>query len=346
MEIKYQVFVSSTYEDLKEERKEATQAILEAHCIPAGMELFPASNKAQWDVIKKVIDDSDFYLLLIAGKYGSIGKDNTGKSVSYTEMEFDYAVSTGKPILAFIHENIDSLPRSKTESTSRKAHYLETFRKKVCTGRIIKKWDNKDNLKSAILMTLSELKDTTDAYGWIRADFKLEQQSFSFFEQQRSQFEMKIKQLEKSLYDSVTEIKKKSGEIDGLNDTIDYLKNQLSQLSEENLRLSKKITQNLNFWSCLLHINTSYQYITDSSERLLEDIKKEWTLNDSESWFLKSYSSRELWKSVLDMANNLLSKYDDASFEQKDVYIKNLDLIYNKYSPEHFDSYIMSVNGG
>lgn len=79
---------------------------------------------------KKVIDDSDFYLLLIAGKYGSIGKDNTGKSVSYTEMEFDYAVSTGKPILAFIHENIDSLPRSKTESTSRKAHYLETFRKR------------------------------------------------------------------------------------------------------------------------------------------------------------------------------------------------------------------------
>ena len=63
----------------------------------------------------------------------------------------------------------------------------------MCTERIIKKWDNKDNLKLAIRMTLSEQKNTTDAHGWIRADFKIEQQSFSFFEQQRSQFKMKIK---------------------------------------------------------------------------------------------------------------------------------------------------------
>ena len=67
--IKYQVFVSSTYVDLIEERKEITQAILEANCIPAGMELFPASNKSQWDFIKKVIDDSDFYLVILAKIY-------------------------------------------------------------------------------------------------------------------------------------------------------------------------------------------------------------------------------------------------------------------------------------
>ena len=30
---KYQVFVSSTFEDLKDERKEITQAILESNCI-------------------------------------------------------------------------------------------------------------------------------------------------------------------------------------------------------------------------------------------------------------------------------------------------------------------------
>ena len=64
MEKKYQVFVSSTYRDLKDERKEVSQAILESGCFPAGMELWPASNKRQWDVIKKVIDDCDYYLLL------------------------------------------------------------------------------------------------------------------------------------------------------------------------------------------------------------------------------------------------------------------------------------------
>ena len=81
MEKRYQVFVSSTYEDLIEERKNVSQALLECNCIPAGMELFPASNKKSWDIIKKVIDESDYYLLIIAGKYGSLGESDDGKKV-------------------------------------------------------------------------------------------------------------------------------------------------------------------------------------------------------------------------------------------------------------------------
>ena len=48
MEKRYQVFVSSTYADLQEERKTVMQALLELDCIPAGMELFPAANEDQW----------------------------------------------------------------------------------------------------------------------------------------------------------------------------------------------------------------------------------------------------------------------------------------------------------
>lgn len=40
MNKKYQVFVSSTYEDLKNERQEIVEAILDAGHIPAGMEIF------------------------------------------------------------------------------------------------------------------------------------------------------------------------------------------------------------------------------------------------------------------------------------------------------------------
>lgn len=40
MDKRFQVFVSSTYEDLQEERREVMQALLELDCIPAGMELF------------------------------------------------------------------------------------------------------------------------------------------------------------------------------------------------------------------------------------------------------------------------------------------------------------------
>jgi hypothetical protein len=64
-----QVFVSSTYLDLKEERQEVIQTLLEADCIPAGMELFPASDDDKWTLIKRVIDDSDYYLVVVGGRY-------------------------------------------------------------------------------------------------------------------------------------------------------------------------------------------------------------------------------------------------------------------------------------
>lgn len=53
MEKRYQVFVSSTYADLKDERQHVLQALMEMDCIPAGMELFPATDEEQWEFIKK-----------------------------------------------------------------------------------------------------------------------------------------------------------------------------------------------------------------------------------------------------------------------------------------------------
>lgn len=87
-QVRYQVFVSSTYDDLRAERQQATQAILEAGFFPSGMELFPASNDAQWELIKRVIEESDYYVVIVAGRYGSLCPEG----MSYTEMEYDYAV--------------------------------------------------------------------------------------------------------------------------------------------------------------------------------------------------------------------------------------------------------------
>lgn len=74
MDKKYQVFVSSTYIDLVEERQEVMQALLELDCIPIGMELFPAADEEQWSLIKRLIDDCDYYILIVGGRYGSVMK--------------------------------------------------------------------------------------------------------------------------------------------------------------------------------------------------------------------------------------------------------------------------------
>ena len=70
--IKYQVFISSTYTDLKEERRKVLDVLLMADCIPAGMEAFVATDNEQFEVIKKVIDYCDYYVLILGMRYGSI----------------------------------------------------------------------------------------------------------------------------------------------------------------------------------------------------------------------------------------------------------------------------------
>ena len=57
---KYQVFVSSTYTDLQEERQEVIKALLELDCFPASMEFFPSTDDDQWTLIKQIIDDCDY----------------------------------------------------------------------------------------------------------------------------------------------------------------------------------------------------------------------------------------------------------------------------------------------
>jgi hypothetical protein len=84
MNKRYQVFVSSIYADLKEERQRVIQALMEMDCIPAGMELFPAADEEQWLFIRKVIDDCDYYLLVIGGRYGSTTSDVTYRQARLT----------------------------------------------------------------------------------------------------------------------------------------------------------------------------------------------------------------------------------------------------------------------
>lgn len=170
VERRFDVFVSSTYEDLIEERKEVTQAILECDCMPVGMEMFPASNLEQWNFIKKVIDKSDIYLVIIAGKYGSESRDESGHRISYTEMEFNYALEQGKPVLAFLVDNIGKLERNKTEDDNSKMELLKNFKEKIKASRLIKYYKNKDGLKAKVISSLNQIKKQIDSDGWVRAD--------------------------------------------------------------------------------------------------------------------------------------------------------------------------------
>ena len=138
---------------------------MEMDCIPAGMELFPAADEEQWDFIKKVIDDCDYYLLLIGGRYGSLSPEG----ISYTEMEYDYAVSKGMKVIALVHGEPNNLPQIKCEKDSKLQNKLEKFREKVCTGRLVKFWTNKDQVAGIVALSLTKTIKMHPAIGWVRA---------------------------------------------------------------------------------------------------------------------------------------------------------------------------------
>lgn len=166
MDKRYQVFVSSTFTDLEEERRHVIQTLMEMDCIPAGMELFPAIDEEQWEFIKKVIDDCDYYLLIIGGRYGSIAEDG----LSYTEKEFDYAVKKGLKITVLVHEDPGSLPAKKTEFEAEAREKLATFINKAQTGRLRRTWSSVNELPGLVALSMSKTIKTYPAIGWVRAD--------------------------------------------------------------------------------------------------------------------------------------------------------------------------------
>lgn len=165
MEKRFQVFVSSTYEDLQEERQEVMHALLELDCIPSGMELFPAADDDQWTVIKRVIDDCDYYIVIIGGRYGSLGPDG----LSYTEMEYRYAVKSDKPCLAFIHADPGAILAKNTEKTEPGKQKLSDFRDLV-KQRMCKTWKTSADLGSVVSRSLIRIMKDTPAIGWVRGD--------------------------------------------------------------------------------------------------------------------------------------------------------------------------------
>jgi len=186
---KYQVFVSSTYEDLKEERHHVIQALLESKCIPTGMELFPAASIEQWDLIKKVIQECDYYIVIIAGRYGSLG--NAG--IGYTEMEFDYAVKIGKPVIGFYHKDPKILSVAKSEDTDKGKKRLKVFTEKV-KKRLCKSWVSADELSSAVKSAIFNQLETNPQPGWVRADVLPASDAVDKLKQRVAYLEGKLKQ--------------------------------------------------------------------------------------------------------------------------------------------------------
>jgi hypothetical protein len=156
------MFLSSTFEDLRREREQVIKAILEMGHIPVGMEMFSAADEEQWKVITRQIDQTDYYVVLVAHRYGSIVD-----GLSYTEKEYDYAVVTGVPVLAFIIEDGAPWPADWVEPDPVKKSSLAAFKAKL-RRRPVSFWRTADDLYGRVSIALMKAINTAPRPGWVR----------------------------------------------------------------------------------------------------------------------------------------------------------------------------------
>ena len=163
MNMKYQIFVSSTYEDLKAERDQVVKAILEMGHIPVGMEMFSAGDEQQWKLIARQIESSDYYVVIAAHRYGSLDG-----AISYTEKEYDYAATCGVPTLGFILKDGAPWPANYVDKDTKKVKALNSFKDKI-KHKLISFWTTGDDLHGKVSIALMKQMVASPREGWVRA---------------------------------------------------------------------------------------------------------------------------------------------------------------------------------
>lgn len=172
MEKKYQVFISSTYKDLTIERQEVVMAVLNAGHIPAGMELFKA-GPTQEEVIRKWIEESDIYVLILGPRYGSLNSER----ISYTQWEYNLAKELNKPMFSIVLTDnyINTIVAENrilpTQLETSNGNYIE-FKKQVLSSLVVMV-DHIAQIRGGVSDSIRYIeKDSSEKLnGWIKGEY-------------------------------------------------------------------------------------------------------------------------------------------------------------------------------
>jgi hypothetical protein len=169
---KYQVFVSATFVDLEEERQHVFHAVMTARQIPVGMEHFTAADDRGWKVIQRVIDTSDYYVVVVAGRYGSIDPSH---GMSWTEREYRYARDKGIKVLAFIRKDsriTADMMDTEPDKAAKQAR-LADFKAALRSSHLCPEWESGEDLARRVSDALrnqiqDDEADGVAPPGWVR----------------------------------------------------------------------------------------------------------------------------------------------------------------------------------
>lgn len=297
---KYQVFISSTYLDLQEQRKQVIGILLTADCIPSGMEAFTATDDEQFNVIKKVIDLCDYYILIIGNRYGSVNEE-TG--LSYTEMEYSYAKQKGIPILVFAIN-----PHDQTVET-KYLDKLQKFRSAAMGNRLVSLWKDSSELVGQVAIAIMNAKENSPRPGWQRAtdyDETSLLKNIVDLQKENDSLKTQIEALEKSL-DSIQDNPDLAFEDGEFEVIVKSHKFGTKKMYEEKLNLNLK--ELFGFISrVFLNVSVTESTIESTISDYIKSIGEYYSLSDKQitKKVLLQYSALKLVKSNWSESKNRL----------------------------------------
>ena len=339
MNKKYQIFVSSTYEDLKEERDQVIKAILEMGHIPVGMEMFSAADEEQWKIIQRLILDSDYYVVIVANKYGSIGPDG----ISYTEMEYDFAIESKVPTLGFVLDDKAPWPSEKSEKGTKPRKALKEFKNKV-KSKLVNFWNNKDELHGKVSVALVKTMTANPRVGWVKSSESVGPEvmlEISRLSSENSNLRKELEQMKLAKLEAADEIREVVGilnkntfnvrvrETSKWEDAeryhvtlLDIFEGVAPNLQVENSllgmakNLALHVTESTNYYkSWPIGKNIVTEYAADlAALELIEPSKKKHSVHDKEEY----WSLTKLGKQVLKKSRRIILEEGLASDEDEE----------------------------
>lgn len=174
---KYQVFISSTFQDLAIQRKAAIQVVVDCRHIPIALDTFGARSVRDREVIDTMIEESQILILIIGHRYGHMLDEN---NCSYTEYEYDKAVKCDLRVLAFFldeQEAQEMLEEAVQDPVQRAGELLrlKQFRESVKAGAMYSPWHKDTSFDQFLWLIGKSLKDLINnekkppRSGWVPA---------------------------------------------------------------------------------------------------------------------------------------------------------------------------------
>ena len=165
----YTVFVSSTFEDMKDIRAAVLGMLYSTEdFMPIGMENFTASDSSQLDYIRERLNDTDIYVLLLGGRYGTL---TPGGDRSYTHEEYEMAkANPDVRVLSFVCDHPENLPGERRWEDDEERDKLRKFTEEV-ENSMVKLWTvdaSPEKIAIDVFQSVVKVKETETLRGWIR----------------------------------------------------------------------------------------------------------------------------------------------------------------------------------